>query len=71
MLYAYYDKTCNSSKLFDDLVIAWDVEINGTYRQHLNQYDVICLDMTNILGKEDPHDIVSFICIIEKYQMRI
>ena len=61
MLCAYYDKTCNSSKLFDDLVIARDVEINGTYRQHLNQYDVIYLDMTNVLGKAEPHDIVPFI----------
>ncbi|MEZ3436559.1 MAG: ATP-binding protein [Lachnospiraceae bacterium] len=61
MLCAYYDKTCNSSMLFDDLSIARDVKINGTYRQHLNQYNVICLDMTNVLGKAEPHDIVPFI----------
>ena len=46
MLCAYYDKTCNSAGLFDDLRIAADEKINGTYRQHLNKYDVIYIDMT-------------------------
>ncbi len=61
MLCAYYDKTCDSSALFDDLVIAQNGKNNGTYRQHLNQYDVIYLDMTNVLGKADTHNIVPFI----------
>ncbi len=61
MLCAYYDKTCNSSALFDELAIARDEKINQTYRHHLNQYDVIYLDMTNVLGKTEPHDIVPFI----------
>ncbi len=33
MLCAYYDKTCDSSALFDDLVIAQDEKFNRTYRQ--------------------------------------
>ncbi len=61
MLCAYYDKTCDSSALFDDLVIARDEKFGGTYRQHLNQYDVIYLDMTNVLGKSGPRNLVTFI----------
>lgn len=61
MLCAYYDKTCDSTALFDNLMIAADKEKNTTYRQHLNRYDVIYLDMTNIMGKAAPHNIVSFI----------
>lgn len=37
MLCAYYDKTCDSTSLFDDLKIAQDKK----YREYLNKYDVI------------------------------
>ena len=57
MLCAYYDKTCDSSVLFDDLAIAKDEH----YLEHLNKYDVIYLDMTSIIGATDMEDIVSFI----------
>ena len=43
MLCAYYDKTCDSSALFDDLAIAADSRINGTYEQYRNRYDVLTL----------------------------
>lgn len=42
MLCAYYDKSCDSSELFDGLEIAED----PSYRKYLNKYDVIYLDMT-------------------------
>lgn len=48
MLCAYYDKTCSSSALFDDLLIATDEKFNADYKRHLNQYDVIYLDMTSV-----------------------
>ncbi len=48
MLCAYYDKTCDSGPLFDDLEIAKDDNLNGSYRKYLNQYDVIYLDMTYV-----------------------
>ena len=57
MLCAYYDKTCDSSHLFDDLIIASDVQ----YREYLNKYDVIYLDMTNIIGEAGKDGIVSYI----------
>lgn len=48
MLCAYYDRTCDSSVLFDDLMIAADEKFNVSYEQHLNKYDVIYLDMTYV-----------------------
>ena len=57
MLCAYYDKTCDSSHLFDDLVIAKDKQ----YLEYLNKYDVIYLDITGIIGATDKKDMVSFI----------
>lgn len=55
MLCAYYDRTCDSSALFDDLTIAQD----SSYREHLNRYDVIYLDMTTVLGEIGKNDIIS------------
>lgn len=42
MLCAYYDKSCDSRKLFKDLAIARD----PSFETHLNHYDVIYLDIT-------------------------
>lgn len=61
MLCAYYDKTCDSSALFDDLQIAADEKNGKTDRRYRNQYDVIYLDMTNIMGKAGAGETVSFI----------
>ena len=57
MLCAYYDKTCDSSGLFEDLDIAKD----ENYQEHLNKYNVIYLDMTSIIGATDKEDIVPYI----------
>ena len=57
MLCAYYGKTCDSAGLFDDLEIA----SNAEYRDHLNQYDVIYLDMTGVIGEASAMDIVPYI----------
>lgn len=61
MLCAYYDKTCDSDLLFNDLEIATKVPFCDTYTKHLNQYDVIYLDMTNIMGEIEKSDVVSYI----------
>ena len=47
MLAAYYDCTCNSHELFDDK------KISGcdSYEKHLNQYNVIYLDITGFISK--------------------
>ena len=57
MLCAYYDRTVDSRALFDGLAIARCED----YEKHLNQYDVIYLDMTNIMGKTTMGTLVPFI----------
>ncbi len=57
MLCAYYDKTCDSSSLFDDLDIAGD----PGYEEHRNRYDVIYLDMTGVIGEASVMDVVPYI----------
>ena len=57
MLSAYYDKTCDSAMLFDDLAIAGDPH----YRKYLNQYDVIYLDMTGVIGETSMTDMIPYI----------
>lgn len=44
MLYAYYDRSCDSSKLFRGK----DISRDESYEQYLNQYNVIYVDMTYI-----------------------
>ena len=68
MLCAYYDRTCSSEKLFSDCCIAQD----DSYKAHLNQYDVLYLDMTGILGETDRSDVVPYIrkVIIEEIRQQ-
>lgn len=57
MMCAYYDKTCDSAGLFDDLKIAGD----KGYREHLNRYDVVYLDMTEVIGGASVEEVVPYI----------
>ncbi len=59
MLCAYYDKTCDSAGLFDDLAIAADG--NTSYGKYRNKFDVIYLDITNIMGEAGTEELPSFI----------
>ena len=54
MLCAYYDHSCDSRQLFEDLKIATD----ASFEKHLNKYPVIYLDMTNFVT-EKSGDIVE------------
>jgi hypothetical protein len=47
MLCAYYDKSCDSRSLFEDLEIAKTPD----FLEHLNKYDVIYVDMTTLIGE--------------------
>lgn len=47
MLTAYYDCSCDSHELFDDRKIAEA----GDYEKHLNQYNVIYLDITGFVSE--------------------
>lgn len=57
MLCAYYDKSCDSAPLFDGYAISED----KSYRTHLNKYNVIYLDMTQVMGEAGREGIVQFI----------
>lgn len=57
MLCAYYDKTCDSAGLFDGLEIAGDVQ----YRDYLNRYDVIYLDLAGVIGEMSLEDVIPYI----------
>ncbi|MCI8893243.1 MAG: AAA family ATPase [Lachnospiraceae bacterium] len=61
MLCAYYDRSCDSSALFEDLEIAGNPKYIDSYQKHLNQYDVIYLDMTAVIGETSLKDLVAFI----------
>lgn len=58
MLCAYYDKSCDSHSLFSDLKIAKDPK----YKEFLNKYDVIYLDITWFISTEkDVKNTVSYL----------
>ena len=57
MLCAYYDKTCDSAGLFEGLEIAGDAQ----FRDYLNRYDVIYLDMTGVIGETTIEDMIPYI----------
>ena len=58
MIAAYYDQSCDSSKLFKDLKIAKSKE----YQKHLNKYNVILLNMQDFLS--ETHDIEKMIQLV-------
>lgn len=58
MLNAYYDHSCRSKELFDDLIIAK----SPSYNVHLNKYPVLYVDMTNFITRyRSSDDIVQHI----------
>lgn len=58
MLCAYYDKSCDSLALFSDLEIASD----PAFTLHLNQYDVIYLDITWFISTvQDIKNMIPFL----------
>ena len=57
MLCAYYDRSCDSHALFDDLAIAQ----SPTYEAHLNRYDVLYVDMTAIIGEVGIGNLITHI----------
>lgn len=58
MLCAYYDNSCDSSALFENFEIAGD----PSYKEHLNKYHVINLDITTFISEyQGDDDIVKHI----------
>lgn len=52
MLCAYYDRSCDSRFLFEDLKIAED----DSFEKHLNQYNVISFDVTGFIRTSGNHE---------------
>ena len=57
MLYAYYDKSCDSRQLFSDLQIAAD----PSFERHLNKYAAIYVDLTSFITRFHDHTVVEHI----------
>ena len=57
MLCAYYDYTCDSHGLFD----SYEISRDSSYEANINKYQVIYLDMTNLLEKVEPKKLIQFI----------
>jgi len=57
MLCAYYDHMCDSHLLFDGKAVSSSEQ----YEEHLNKYNVIYLDMSNLLGKVSSENLIRFI----------
>lgn len=64
MLSAYYGKGIDSHGQFDNLSIAGD----DTYQKHLNQYNVIFLNIQQFLSRT--HDIAKMQSLIEDYLIK-
>lgn len=56
MLSSYYDRSCNSDELFQGLEISHD----PSYKEYLNQYDVIFLNIQHFLRKAKTPENLSF-----------
>ena len=52
MLYAYYDKSCDSRELFSRFAVAKD----KSFEEHLNKYPTIYLDVTNFTTRYNGRD---------------
>ena len=57
MLCAYYDYTCDSHNLFDNYKISKD----KSYEDNINQYQVICLDLTQLMEEAGDTPIDDYI----------
>ena len=64
MLAAYYGRCMDSSGQFDHLAIAGDT----SYREHLNQYNVIFLNVQQFLSRT--HNIAKMKSLIENYLVK-
>ena len=57
MLAAYYSRGCDSADLFR----GYKIEDNGTFQEHLNQYDVILLNMQQFLSEGAPGEMTDYL----------
>ncbi len=61
MLCAYYDRSCSSADLFEELDISSGDEKITHYGQYINHFDVLYWDMTGIMAEADDQNMISFL----------
>ena len=66
MLAAYYSRGCESRALFDDLMIAQD----ESYVRHLNQYNVIYINMQEFLSESKTKKTEDVLSLLQKRMWR-
>lgn len=57
MLCAYYDRTVDSHEMF----APWTISSLPGYEEYINKYDVIYIDMTNIVAKARQEEFIQFL----------
>lgn len=57
MMCAYYDRTVDSHEMF----APWKISSLPGYEEHINKYNVIYLDMTDVMAETEQVDLVPFI----------
>lgn len=57
MLAAYYSRGCNSRELFEEREIGKD----STFEEHLNQYDVIFLNMQQFVIRAKKQNVTDYL----------
>ena len=62
MLAAYYSRGCESKELFDNLAIAKDT----SYHQHINQYNVIYINMQEFLSESSTKEMEDVVALLKK-----
>lgn len=62
MLAAYYSRGCESGALFDNLAIAQD----ESYHKHLNQYNVIYINMQEFLSESSTNQMEDVLSLMKK-----
>ncbi|MBQ4396798.1 MAG: AAA family ATPase [Clostridia bacterium] len=62
MLAAYYSRGCESGELFDNLAIAKD----DSYHKHLNQYNVIYINMQEFLSESSTKQMEDVLSLMKK-----
>lgn len=68
MLAAYYSRGCDSAELFK----GFEIEQAGSFREHLNRYDVIFLNMQQFLIRAKTQEVTEYLetAVIEELRER-
>ena len=66
MLVAYYSRGCDSKELFQNYQIASD----ASFEQHLNQYNVIHINMTEFVKQNNMQETIHYLCRILLHELK-